>query len=47
MNLEETVNMILDIELPLLRKVDIAYIPKMKKLFAVIAESSPKSVIFL
>ncbi len=41
MKLEETVNMILDIELPLLRKVEIAYIPKMKKLLAVIAESSP------
>lgn len=41
MKLEETVNMILDIELPLLRKIDIAYVPKIKKLLAIIAESSP------
>lgn len=39
--LEETVNMILDVELPLLRKIDIAYISKIKKLLAIIAESSP------
>ena len=39
--LEETVNMILDVELPLLRKIDIAYISKIRKLLAVIAESSP------
>lgn len=41
MKLEETVNMILDVELPLLRKIDIAYVPKIKKLLAIIAESSP------
>lgn len=41
MRLEETVNMILEMELPLLRKIDIAYVPKIKKLLAVIAESSP------
>ncbi|MBR0100412.1 MAG: ATP-binding protein [Treponema sp.] len=41
MKLEETINMILDVELPLLRKIDIAYVPKIKKLLAIIAESSP------
>ena len=41
MKLEETVNMILDVELPLLRKIEIAYISKIKKLLAIIAESSP------
>mgnify|MGYP002516520617 FL=1 len=41
MKLEETVNMILDVELPLLRKIEIAYVPKIKKLLAIIAESSP------
>lgn len=39
--LEETVNMILEIELPLLRKIEISYVPKLKKLLAIIAESSP------
>ena len=41
MKLEETINMILDIELPLLRKVDIAFVPRIKKLLAITAESSP------
>ena len=41
MKLEETINMILDMELPLLRKIDISYVPKIKKLLAIIAESSP------
>ena len=41
MKLEETINMILDVELPLLRKIDIAHISKIKKLLAIIAESSP------
>lgn len=41
MKLEETVNMILDVELPLLRKIEISYVPKIKKLLAIIAESSP------
>lgn len=41
MKLEETINMILDVELPLLRKIDIAYVPKIKKLLSIIAESSP------
>ena len=39
--LEETVNMILEMELPLLRKIEIPYVPKLKKLLAIIAESSP------
>lgn len=41
MRLEETINMILDVELPLLGKIDITYVPKIKKLLAIIAESSP------
>lgn len=41
MKLEETINMILDVELPFLRKIDISYVPKIKKLLAIIAESSP------
>lgn len=41
MKLEETINMILDVELPLLRKIEIAYVTKIKKLLAIIAESSP------
>ena len=41
MKLEETINMIMDIELPLLRKIDIAYVHKIKKFLAIIAESSP------
>lgn len=39
--LTETVNMILDIELPLLRNVETAYIIKIKKLLMVIAKSVP------
>jgi len=39
--LEEVVNMALEIELPLLRKVDIAYIPKLKQLLQIISESVP------
>jgi hypothetical protein len=41
MKLEETINMILDVELPLFRKIEIAYVPKIKKLLSIIAESSP------
>lgn len=41
MKLEETINMILEVELPLLRKIDVSYVPKLKKLLAIIAESSP------
>ena len=39
--LNETINMILEIELPLLRKIEVAYISKVKKLLAVIGKSSP------
>ena len=39
--LEEVVNLILEIELPLLRGVDISYIPRLKRLLLVIAESAP------
>lgn len=39
--LGETINMILDIELPILRNVEVAYIPKIKKLLRVIAKSAP------
>lgn len=39
--LTEVINMILDIELPLLRKIDASYISKIKKLLMVIAKSAP------
>ena len=39
--LEEVVNMILEVELPLLRKVEPAYIHKIKQLLQIIAESVP------
>jgi predicted AAA+ superfamily ATPase len=39
--LEEIAGLILEIELPLLRGVDIAYIPKLKQLLLAIAESAP------
>ncbi|MEX1193388.1 MAG: AAA family ATPase [Brumimicrobium sp.] len=39
--LEEVVNLILEIELPLLRKVDIAYVNKLKQLLQIISESVP------
>lgn len=39
--LEEVINMMLEIELPLLRKVDLTYITKIKELLLVIAESAP------
>jgi predicted AAA+ superfamily ATPase len=39
--LEEVINLILEIELPLLRGVDISYISKLKQLLLVIAESTP------
>ena len=41
MRLGETVSMILELELPLLRKVEIAYVPKIKQLLGVISESAP------
>jgi len=39
--LEEVVNMILEVELPLLRKVDVSYVKKLKQLLLVISESAP------
>ena len=41
MRLGEVINMILEIELPLLRGVELAYIPKVKQLLVIIAESVP------
>jgi predicted AAA+ superfamily ATPase len=41
--LEEIVGLILEIELPLLRGVDISYIPKLTQLLLAIAESAPFS----
>lgn len=39
--LNETVNMILEIELPLLRKIDVSYLVKIKKLLTAIGKSAP------
>lgn len=39
--LEEVVNLILEVELVILRKVDAAYIPKLKQLLHIIGESVP------
>jgi len=39
--LEEVINLILEIELPLLRGIDIAYILRLKQLLLIIAESAP------
>jgi hypothetical protein len=39
--LEEVINLILEIELPLLRKVDIAYVIKLKQLLQIISQSVP------
>jgi len=39
--LEEVINLILEIELPLLRGVEISYISKLKQLLLVLAESTP------
>ncbi|MDR2622431.1 MAG: AAA family ATPase [Dysgonamonadaceae bacterium] len=39
--LEEIVNLILEVELPLLRNVEPAYVPKIKQLLQIIAESFP------
>lgn len=41
MRLEESVLMVLEIELPQLRSVDIAYVRKLKRLLSVISESAP------
>lgn len=37
----EVVNLILEVELPLLRQVDVAWVPKLKQLLLIIAESAP------
>jgi hypothetical protein len=39
--LEEVINMILEIELPMLRNVDLAYINKIKQLLRIISQSAP------
>lgn len=39
--LEEVINMMLELELPLLRGLDLAYVPKIKQLLLIIAESVP------
>lgn len=39
--LEETVQMILELELPQLRGIEIAYVPKLKQLLHIISESAP------
>lgn len=39
--LKEVINMILEIELPMLRFIDPAYVPKLKQLLTIIAESVP------
>ena len=39
--LEEVVNMILEVELPLLRNVEPAYIPKVKQLLQIVSEAVP------
>jgi len=39
--LEEVINMILEIELPMLRQVEVTYIPKIKQLLSIIASSAP------
>ena len=39
--LEEVVNLILEVELPLLRNVEPAYIPKIKQLLQIVAEAVP------
>jgi predicted AAA+ superfamily ATPase len=41
LRLEETVAMILELELPLLRHVQTAYVPKLKQLLSIISESAP------
>jgi predicted AAA+ superfamily ATPase len=39
--IEEVLNLILEIELPLLRKVEVAYVAKLKQLLQIISESVP------
>ncbi|MGK6350395.1 ATP-binding protein [Parapedobacter sp. DT-150] len=38
---EETINMMLEIELPMLRNIDLAYVNKIKQLLLIIAEAAP------
>ena len=39
--IEEVINLILEIELPLLRKVEVTYVAKLKQLLQIISESVP------
>ncbi|HKJ41303.1 MAG TPA: AAA family ATPase [Sunxiuqinia sp.] len=39
--INEVINMILDVELPMLRGVDVAFVPKVKQLLQIISESVP------
>lgn len=39
--LEEVINMILEVELPLLRGVDVSYIKKLKQLLLIVSDSAP------
>ncbi len=39
--LEEVINMILEVELPLLRGVDVQYVKKLKQLLLIVSESAP------
>lgn len=41
LRIEEVINLILEIELPLLRKVEVSYVTKLKQLLQIIAESVP------
>lgn len=41
MRVEEVVNMIIELELPLLRGVDVAYVSRLKQLLLIIAQSAP------
>jgi uncharacterized protein len=41
LRLQEVINMMLEIELPLLRGVDLAYVTKIKQLLLIISESAP------
>jgi hypothetical protein len=42
--LEEVINMMLEIELPLLRGLDLAYVHKIKQLLLIISRSVPLSL---
>ena len=45
--IEEVINLILEIELPLLRKVEVAYVSKLKQLLQIISESVPLFLMLL